>query len=90
MHPPSLIRVFAVRMKKAWILIERTAKTLIRLSLRWAHTHFVGFVMSWLILYFFHLQRCCSEKQENQEVKRKYEKKEAYERSCDRHAFVVC
>ena len=30
----------------------RTAKTLIRadLSLRWAHTHFVGFVMSRLIL----------------------------------------
>ena len=34
----------------------RTAKTLIRLadaqadlSLRWAHNHFVGFVMSWLI-----------------------------------------
>ena len=33
----------------------RTAKTLIRLdakadlSLRWAHTHFVGFLMSWLI-----------------------------------------
>ena len=34
----------------------RTAKTLIRLadaqadlSLRWVHTHFVGFVMTWLI-----------------------------------------
>ena len=33
-HSPSLIRVFAVRMKKAWVLspIERTAKTLIRLG----------------------------------------------------------
>ena len=35
-HPPSLIRVFAVRMKKAWVLdylpTERTAKTLIRLG----------------------------------------------------------
>ena len=37
-HPSSLIRVFAVRMKKAWVLsypelsIERTAKTLIRLG----------------------------------------------------------
>ena len=34
-HPPILIRVFAVRMKKAWILrlhIERTANTLIRLG----------------------------------------------------------
>ena len=35
-HPSSLIRVFAVRMKKVWVLsylpIERTAKTLIRLG----------------------------------------------------------
>ena len=35
-HPPSLIRVFAVGMKKAWVgpylPIERTAKTLIRLG----------------------------------------------------------
>ena len=32
-HPPSLIRVFAVRMKKAWVLPpERTAKTVIRLG----------------------------------------------------------
>ena len=33
-HPPSLIRVFAVRMKKAWSLapIELTAKMLIRLG----------------------------------------------------------
>ena len=38
-RPPSLIRVFAVRMKQA------------ELSLRWAHSHFVGFVMSRLILY---------------------------------------
>ena len=32
-HPPSLIRVFAVRRKKAWVIsypTERTAKTLIR------------------------------------------------------------
>ena len=55
-HPPSLIRVFAVRMKKLGSLsIHWTpAKTLIRLvqadlSLRWAHTNFVGFVMSWLV-----------------------------------------
>ena len=33
-HPPSLIRVFAVRMKKV---------------LRWADSHFVGFVMRLLI-----------------------------------------
>ena len=52
---PSLIRVFAVRMKKAWVLsyplsaqrklwsdwVDAQAD----LSLRWAHSHFVGFVM---------------------------------------------
>ena len=57
-HPPSLIRVVAVRMKKAWVLsyplstqqrlwsdwVDAQAD----LSLRWAHTHFIGFVMSWL------------------------------------------
>ena len=35
-HPPSLIRVFAAHMKKADAQVD--------LSLRWAHTHFVGFV----------------------------------------------
>ena len=58
-HPPSLIRVFAVRMKKTWVLsyplsaqrrlwsdwVDAQAD----LSLHWAHSHFVGFVMSWLI-----------------------------------------
>ena len=81
-HPPSLIRVFAVRMKKAWVFSYQLSaqRRLIRLggcpgwsessaqrrlislgiwsdwadaqadqSLRCAHTHFVGFVMSWLI-----------------------------------------
>ena len=57
---PSLIRVFAVRMKKAWVLsyplsAQRRlwsdwADAQADLSLRWVHTHFVGFVMSWLIL----------------------------------------
>ena len=53
--PPSLIRVFGVRMNKAWVL-SYTLSTQRRLwsdcadaqadlSLRWAHTHFVGFVM---------------------------------------------
>ena len=42
-HPASLIRVFAVRVKKDW------ADAQAHLSLRWAHTHFVGFVISWLI-----------------------------------------
>ena len=55
-HPPSLIRVFAVRMKKAWVL-SYLLSTQQRLwsdwadaqadpSLRWVHIHFVGFVMS--------------------------------------------
>ena len=42
----------------------QTAKTLIRLgghpgdpSLRWAHTHFVGFIMSQLIFEPFHEKR---------------------------------
>ena len=55
-HPP---RVFAVRMKKGWILsyplnAQRRlwsdwADAQTDLSLRWAHSHFVGFVMRWLI-----------------------------------------
>ena len=53
-HPPSLIRVFAVRMKKAWVLsyplsAQRRlwsdwADAQADLNLCWAHTHFVGFV----------------------------------------------
>ena len=55
-HPPSLIRVFAVRMKKAWVLsyplsAQRRlwsdwADAQAVVNFRWAHTHFVGFVMS--------------------------------------------
>ena len=55
-HPPSLIRVFAVRMKKPWVLsyplsAQRRlwsdwADAQADLSLRWVHIHFVGFVMS--------------------------------------------
>ena len=62
-HPPSLISVFAARMKKPWILsyplsAQRRlssdwADAQADLSLRWAHTHFIGFVMSWLISFFF-------------------------------------
>ena len=58
-HPPSLIRVFAVRMEKALVLnyplsaqrrlwsdwVDAQAD----LSLRWAHSHFFVFVMSRLI-----------------------------------------
>ena len=56
--PPSLIRVFAVRMKKAWVLSYPMSAqqrlwsdwvdAQVYPSLRWAHTHFVGFVMRWL------------------------------------------
>ena len=58
-HSPSLIRVFAVRMKKAWVLsyplsAQRRlwsdwADAQADLSLRWAHSHIVGYVMSRLI-----------------------------------------
>ena len=54
-HPPSLIRVFVVRMKIAWVLsyplnAQRRlwsdwADAQADLSLRWAHSHFVG--LSW-------------------------------------------
>ena len=52
----SRISVFAVRMKKAWVLSYQLsaqrrlwsdwADAQADLSLRWAHSHFVGFVMS--------------------------------------------
>ena len=54
-HPSSLIWVFAVRMKKAWALsyplsAQRRlwsdwADAQADLSLRWMHSHFVGFVV---------------------------------------------
>ena len=62
-HPPSLIRVFAVRMKKAWVLsypisAQRRlwsdwADAQADLSLSWAHSHIVGFVTRRLKMYFF-------------------------------------
>ena len=55
-HSPSLIRVFDVYMKKSWSLsyllsAQRRlwsdwADAQVELRLPWAHTHFVGFVMS--------------------------------------------
>ena len=58
-HPPSLIRVFSVSMKKTGVLSyplsarrrlwSDWADAQADLSLRWAHTHCVGFVMSRLI-----------------------------------------
>ena len=57
-HPSSLVRVFTVRMKKPWVLsyhwahredLSDWADAQADLSLCWAHSHFVGFVMRWLI-----------------------------------------
>ena len=55
-HPPSLIRVFAVRMKKPCVLSyplsgqrrlwSDWAEARADQSLRWAHPHFIDFVMS--------------------------------------------
>ena len=60
-HPPSLIKVSAVRKKKVWVLsyplsAQRRlwsdwADAQVNLSLRWAHSHFVGFVMRRLSYY---------------------------------------
>ena len=62
-HPASLIRVFAVCMKKAWVhsyplsaqrrLWSDWADAQADLSLCLAHSHFVGFVMRWLKLLLF-------------------------------------
>ena len=46
-HPPGLIRVFAAAMKKPWFL-SSPLRAQADLSLRRTHTHFVGFIMSWL------------------------------------------
>ena len=62
--PPSLIRVFAVRMKKAGFLsyllsAERRlwADAQVDLSLRWAHSHVAGFVMR--RLNYEKMRSCC-------------------------------
>ena len=69
-QPPSLVRVFAVRMKTAWVLsyplsaqrrlCSDWADDQADLSLRWAYSHFVGFVMRRLNYFFFplFLSRC--------------------------------
>ena len=58
---PSLIRVFAVRIKKAWVLsYPLSAQRRLwsdwmdaqaDLSLRWAHSHFFCFVKRWLMCF---------------------------------------
>ena len=67
-HPPSLIRVFAVRLKKPWVLsyplsAQRRpwsdwADAQVDPSLHWAHTQFVGFVMRQLILSPVTVYKC--------------------------------
>ena len=67
-HLPSLIRVFAVRMKKGWalsyplssqrILWSDWANAQADLSLRWAHCHFVGFDMRRLISLHYRQRNC--------------------------------
>ena len=58
-HPPSLLRVFTVRMKKVWVLsyplsTQRRlwsdwADAQADLCFRWVHSHFLSFVMRRLI-----------------------------------------
>ena len=68
----SLNRVFAVCMKNAWSSATHQAHSgdwsewadaQADLSLRWAHTHFVGFVMSWLICAQPRLRSACTSMQ---------------------------
>ena len=69
-HPPSLIRVFAARMKKHSVLsyplsAQRRlwsdwADAQADLSLCWAHSHFVGFVMLRLNYYKASMEIRCS------------------------------
>ena len=64
-HPPSLIRVFAVCMKKAWVLsYPLSAQRRLwsdwgdaqaDLSLRWAHSHFGCHVVAYMTCYLMHL-----------------------------------
>ena len=68
-HPPSLIWVFAVRMKKPWVLSYSLsaqgrlwsdwADAQADPSLRRAHSGFVGFVMLWLICHLRGVWVCC-------------------------------
>ena len=66
-HPPSLIRVFAVHMKKAWSLATHWAQRRLQsdwadtqadLSLRWLHKSYCRFfVMHWLIWFASSISR---------------------------------
>ena len=68
-HPPSLIRVFAVPMKKTWVfsfpmsaqrrLCSDWADVQADLSLCWAHTHFVMSRLKLRILFYLHFFPSC-------------------------------
>ena len=68
-HPPSMNRVFAVRMKKPWVLSyplsaqwrlwSHWADVQADLSLRWARSHFVGLVTRRLIYTCFNYTFKC-------------------------------
>ena len=49
-HPPSLIRVFTVRMKKVWVLSYPLSAQ--RKLVRLGGCHFVGCDMRWLNVFF--------------------------------------
>ena len=79
-HLPSLIRVFTVCMKEAWVLSyplsaqwrlwSDWADAQADLSLHWVHTHFVAFVMRRLI-FFCLLSRCLKSEGEFEKVQAK-------------------
>ena len=55
MTKPTNWHVFTARMKKAWVLSYPLRAQADR-SLRWAHTHFVGFGWFWFDFCFTALQ----------------------------------
>ena len=76
---PVWSSVFAVPMKKAWVLSyplstqrrlwSDLADAQADLSLRWAHSHFVGFVMSWLMYFIVELPgSSCAEVQNQRNI----------------------
>ena len=60
-HPLSLIRIFAVRMKKAWVLsYPLNAKRLSGLSLHWAHMPLCCFCHEVFFFFlYFSTKTCC-------------------------------
>ena len=102
-HPPSLIRVFAVHIKKAWVLsyplsAQRRlwsdwADAQADPSLRWAHCHFVCFVMRRLISHLFGIMasnllsvvldfsRACLPCSENQLKNRRASSQESFQKN---------